>query len=120
MGLGQIGEIKDEFFLASGTLCRNYFKAINMVFHAYQVRDNDVRNTLAALAARRCLDGISIVDEFVPNMMAHLSQSQGQVSGKVPPWTETVYATYLLGWLNDFVEMKFNYRRKFKKRAFLS
>lgn len=117
MALGQIGDIKDEFFSASCTPCRNYYKAMNMVFDAYRVRVDDVRITLAALAARRCLDGISIVDDFVPNLMTYLSQ--GQCSGEVPPWTITVFATYLWGWLNDFVEMDFDFRGKFKRRVFL-
>jgi hypothetical protein len=118
MALGQIGDIKDEFFSRSCSPCRNYYKAMNMVFDAYRVRVDDVRVTLAALAARRCLDGISIAGEFVPNLMAHLSK--GQFSGEVPPWTITVFATYLWGWLNDFVETGFDLHGKFKRRVFLS
>ena len=93
MALGQIGDIKDEFFSGSCSPCRNYYKAMNMVFDAYKVRINDVRINLAALAARRCLDGISIADDFVPNLVNHLNK--GQFSGEVPPWTITVFATYL-------------------------
>ncbi len=73
MGLGQIGDIKVEFFSGSCSPCRNYFKAMNMVFDAYSVRINDVRVTLAALTAHRYLDGISIGDEFLPNLMVHLN-----------------------------------------------
>lgn len=118
MALGQIGDVKVEFFSGSCSPCRNYYKAMNMVFDAYEVRVNDVRITLSALAARRCLDGISTADEFVPNLMAHLSK--GQFSGEVPSWTIKVFATYLWGWLNDFVEMDFDFRGKFKRRVFLS
>ena len=118
MGLGQIGNIQDEFFSGSCAPCRNYYKAMNMVFDAYKIRVDDVRNTLAAVAARRCLDGISVANYFVPNLTNHLSK--GQSSGEVPPWTITVFATYLWGWLNDSVEMDLNFREKFKRRIFLS
>ena len=118
MALGQIGDVKDEFFSGSCSPCRNYYSAMNMVFDASRVRLDDVRITLAALAARRCLDGISTADDFVPNLMTHLSE--GQFSGEVPAWTITVFATYLWGWLNDFVEMDFDFRGKFKRRVFLS
>ena len=118
MALGQIGDIKDEFFSGSCSPCRNYYKAMNLVFGGYRVHIDDVRITLAAIAARRCLDGISVADEFLPNMRAHLKQ--GQVSSEVSPWIITVYATYLWGWLNDSIEMDFDYRGKFKRRVFLS
>lgn len=118
MALGQIGDIKDEFFSGSCSPCRNYHKAMIMVFAARSVCIDDVRINLAALVARRYLDGISVDDKFVPNLMAHLSQ--GRSSGEVPPWAITVFATYLWGWLNDFVEMDFDFRAKFKRRVFLS
>ena len=117
MALGQIGDVKDEFFSGSCSPCRNYYKAMNMVFDAYRVRVHDVRITLAAVAARRYLDQISVADDFVPNLMIHLSK--GQSLGEVPPWTITVYATYLWGWLNDYVEMDLGFREKFKRRVFL-
>lgn len=118
MGLGQIGGIKDEFFSGSCAPCRNYYKAMIMVLDAHNVRVDEVRITLAALAARRYISGI-VTDEFVPNLTAHLSQ--GRLSGKnIPPWAITVFATYLWGWLNDFVEMDFDFRAKFKRRIFLN
>jgi len=118
MGLVQIGDIKVEFFSGSCSPCRNYYKAMKMVFDAHKVRIDDVRVTLAALAARRCLDGISTADEFLPNLMFHLNQ--GQLPGMVRPWAIKINATYLWGWLNDFVEMDFDVRGKFKRRIFLS
>lgn len=118
MALSQIGDIKVEFFSGSCSPCRNYFKAMKMVFGAHSIRIADVRITLAALAARRCLDETSVTDEFMPNLINHLSQ--GQFSAEVPLWTITVYATYLWGWLNDFMEMNLSSRGNFKRRVFLS
>ena len=118
MALGQVGDIRDEFFSRSCTPCRNYFKAMNMVFDAYCVRMDEVRFTLAALSARRSLDGSSATPDFVPNLMAHLSG--GQFSNEAPAWTITVFATYLWGWLNDFVEVDLDFQAKFKRRVFLS
>ncbi|KAL8706089.1 MAG: hypothetical protein Q9201_000854 [Fulgogasparrea decipioides] len=118
MALGHIGDIQDEFFSGSCSPCRNYYKAMNMVFDACKVRVDDVRNTLAALAARRCLDGTTLADELVPNLKAHLSK--GQVTGEAPSWTVTVYATFLWGWLSDYIEMDFDFRGNFKRRVFLS
>lgn len=116
--LGQVGDIRDEFFSRSCTPCRNYFKAMKMVFDAYCIRMDEVRITLAALSARRCLDGISAANDFVPNLMAHLSKDQ--FSNEAPAWTITVFATYLWGWLNDFVEVDLDFEAKFKRRIFLS
>ena len=118
MALGQIGDIKDDYFSATGTPCRSYYKAMNMVFGACGVSVDEVRITLAALAARRCVDGSFIADEFVPNLIAHLSQDH--FSSEAPRWTVTVFATYLWGWLNDFIKMDFDFRGKFKRRVFLS
>ena len=118
MALGQVGDIRDEFFSRSCTPCRNYYKAMNMVFDAYRIRIDEVRITLAALSARRCLDGISAAQNFVPNMIAHLSK--GQFSDEAPAWTITVFATFLWGWLNDFVEVDLDFQGKFKRHVFLS
>lgn len=118
MGLGQIGDIKVEFFSGSCTPCRNYYKAMEMVFKANSIRFADVRITLAAHAACRYLDGIDVTREHVPKLIAHLSQ--GQISGGVPLWAIIVYATYLWGWLNDSMEMNLNIRGNFKRRVFLS
>ncbi len=118
MGLGQIGDIKIEFFSGSSNPCRNYYKAMEMVFNAHRIRIADVRTNLAAHAACRYLDGIDGTPGPVPKLITHLSQ--GQDSGGVPPWAITVYATYLWGWLNDSMEMKMNIRGNFKRRVFLS
>lgn len=118
MALGQVGDIRDEFFSGSCSPCRNYYKAMNMVFDAYRIRMDKVRITLAALSARRCVDGILAADDFVPNLIAHLSK--GNFSDQAPAWTITVFATYLWGWLNDFVEVDLDFQAKFKRRVFLS
>lgn len=119
MALGQIGDVKEDFFSGSCSPCRNYYKAMIMVFDANKIQVDDVRNTLAALAARRCLDRVFVGEEFVPNLVSHLSQ--GQFLGEVPPsWAITVFATYLWGWLSDFIEMDFAIQEKFKRRVFLS
>ena len=53
----QIGDIKDEIFSGSCSPCRNYYKAINMVFDAYKVRIDNARHTLAAFAAHNAWMG---------------------------------------------------------------
>lgn len=116
MGLGQIGDIKVEFFSGSCSPCRNYYKAMEMVFNAKSISIADVRITLAAHAACRYLDGIDV--EPMPKLITHLSQ--GQTLADVPPWAIIVYATYLWGWLNDSMEMNLNIRGTFKRRVFLS
>ena len=118
MGLDQIGDIKAEFFSGSCNLCRNYYKAMEMVFNANNIRIADVRITLAARAACRYLDGTDVTREPVPNLITHLSQ--GQFSGDVPLWAIMVYATYLWGWLNDAIKTNLNIWGNFKRRVFLS
>lgn len=58
---------------------------MNLISNAYRVHADDVRNTLAALAARRFVEGMpmSVVDEFISNSTAHLSQ--GRKPKEVPP-----------------------------------
>ena len=118
MGLGQIGDILGDHFSGSCTPCRNYYKSMNMVFNAHKVCIDDVRNTLAALVARRCLEGMSVADEFLPNLRAHLSH--GRTRTEVPPWAVTVFATYTWGWLGDFVKIDFHFQDKTKRRIFLT
>ncbi|KMP03627.1 hypothetical protein CIRG_03319 [Coccidioides immitis RMSCC 2394] len=115
--LSQIGDIKTDFFSCSNSPCRQYFKAMNMVFDAHMLQLADVRNLLAAKAALLLLDGEPVSENFVQNMTAHLSHSQS--SGKVPDWAVHVYAAYLWGWLNDSIPMDFDYSSKFNRRIFL-
>ena len=88
-----------------------------LVFDTQKFRIDDVRITLAALATRRYLEGTSIPDEFVPNLKAYLNQERPME--EVPLWAVTVFATYLWGWLNDFIPMEFDLGG-FKRRVFLS
>lgn len=122
MALGHVGDIEIGFFSGSCNLCRWYFKAMNMVLDAEGIRLEDVRAVLAALAARRyLLEGrTSVADDFMPNLEAHLNQERPIITGEVPLWAVTVYATYLWGWLNDSIEMDFDFQGKFKRRVFLS
>ena len=120
MALGQMGDTKDELFSGSCSPYLNYHKAMNMVFDPYRVRVDGVRRTLAALAARRCLclDEISVVADFVPILITHLSKHQ--FSDEVPPWTIAVFATCLWGWLINSIEVDLDFRGKCKGRVFLS
>jgi hypothetical protein len=127
MALSQIGDVQIEFFSGSNSPCRQYFKAMNMTFGAHKIRLADVRNTLAAKVALRLLledhnlvDELAgeLADEFVHNMVVYLGQDQEPVD--VPAWAISVYATYLWGWLNDYIKMDFNFRGKFKRRVFLT
>lgn len=115
--LGHVGDIRTEFFSGSCGPCRWYFKAMKLVFDAQKFRIDDVRITLAALATRRYLEGTSIPDEFVPNLKAYLKEERPME--EVPHWAVTVFATYLWGWLNDFIPMEFDLGC-FKRRVFLS
>lgn len=118
MALSQIGNIKTDFFSVSNSPCRQYFKAMNMVFDAYMLPAADVRNTLAAKAALRLLEGDTLLsDNLVHNMTIHLGN--GQLPAKIPDWAISVYATYLWGWLNDYVPMDFSFQSKFHRRIFL-
>ncbi|MCJ1430555.1 hypothetical protein MMC29_008473, partial [Sticta canariensis] len=117
MGLDHVGDIRTEFFSRSCAPCRWYFKAMTLVFDTQKFRIDDVRITLAALATRRYLEGTSIPDEFVPNLKAYLNQERPMED--VPLWAVRVFATYLWGWLNDFIPMEFDLGG-FKRRVFLS
>jgi hypothetical protein len=117
MALSQMGNIKTSFFSASNSPCRQYFKAMNMVFDAYRLPLADVRNKLAAIAVSKLLEGDKISELFVDNMAIHLGH--GQLPAKIPDWAVSVYAAYLWGWLNDYIPMDFSFRSKFNRRIFL-
>lgn len=126
MGLGQVGDIKTQFFSGAATPCRHYFKAMNLVFDRCRVRISDVRVQLAARAAytvlRRLVGdmGNVIGDEelFVSRMVSHLQGGSSYVMP--PPWAVTIYATFLWGWLNDFIETDDNFKGRFRRRIFMS
>ncbi|KAJ6098216.1 hypothetical protein N7499_002590 [Penicillium canescens] len=84
MALSQMGDIKTSFFSASNSPCRQYFKAMNMVFDAYRLPLADVRNKLAAIAASKLLEGDKLSELFVDNMAIHLGH--GQLPAKIPDW----------------------------------
>lgn len=115
--LSQVGDIRTHFFSCSNSPCRQYFKAMNMVFGSCAIDIADVRSALAARAVAELLDGDGLADDFVGNLESHLGQ--GRRPEDVPAWAVSVYATYLWGWLSDSVEMDFNFRGRFKRRVFL-
>jgi len=119
MALGRVGDIKTEYFSGSCNPCRWYFKAMELVFVSYKIQLQDVRVALAALAAENYLveTGIATPGDFVANMKAQLNK--GSPTVEVPGWAVTVYATFLWGWLNDFIETDFDFRGKFRRRVFL-
>jgi hypothetical protein len=109
--------IKTSFFSASNNPCRQYFKAMNMVFDAYRLPLADVRNKLAANVASKLLEGDKLSDNSVDNMTIHLGH--GRLPAKIPDWAISVYAAYMWGWLNDYIPMDFSFWSKFNRRIFL-
>ncbi|MCJ1366862.1 hypothetical protein MMC16_005993 [Acarospora aff. strigata] len=127
MGLGQVGDIKTQSFCQAGTPCWQYFQAMNVVFDRCRARIADVRIELAAQAAYDVLQGQLagnamnfIVDEdiFVERMASHLHGERRYL--KAPSWAVTIYATFLWGWLNDFIATDDDFNAKFRRRVFLS
>lgn len=116
--LAQIGEIRTDFFTRSNSPCRQYFKAMVMVFEALKLPFADVRNMLAAKVAHQLLEGEPLSEDFVSNMTVHLGNGQPQT--KIPDWAVQVYATYLWGWFGDHIPMDFDYHTRFNRRIFLT
>jgi hypothetical protein len=115
--LGQIGDIRIEFFSESCNTCRWYFKAMVLVFEAFHLRMRDVRVELAVRAVKNYLAGIVVNKDFDEDTLRGLL-GDGMVES-VPEWAVTVYATFLWGWMNDSIEMDFDFRGRFRRRVYL-
>ncbi len=127
MGLGQVGAIKTEYFSQTGTPSRDYFKAMNLVFDHANIFMYDVRIALATEAmygiirpALASSDGNSdaIKQQIIGNTASHLND--GMAPSPVPMWAVTVYATFLWGWLNDFIAIDDDVNGRYNRRIFLA
>lgn len=117
----KVGEVKTDFFSHSASLCRNYFKAMNLVFESGLINVDDVQVTLAAQSAYNLLGPAKAqVNEelFNSNMQQYLKDTG--VVHLVPGWAVTVYATFLWGWINDSNSMDLSFNTRFQRRVFLS
>lgn len=127
MALGQIGDVKTEYFFHSCAPSRQYFKAMNLVFEDADITMQDVRVALAAEAMYEIirpqlasmegnLDAVK--QQVIVNIVSHLNQ--GRPPTRVPMWAVTVYATFLWGWLNDFIPIDDDMDGRFNRRIFLN
>lgn len=129
MALGQIGDIRTEYFSHSCSPSRNYLKAMNLIFVDANIEMHDVRIALAAEVmyamirtqvqmASHSVDPDAFKQQILVNMTSHLNH--GMPPSQVPMWAVTVYATFLWGWLNDFIEIDDDMDGRFNRRIFLS
>ena len=120
-GLDQIGDIRVDFFSESSSISRLYFMSMLFVFDIQKVNLKAVRLTLAATAAWERyihdLDEKPTKEIFIKNMMTHLNS--GRFLAAEHSWAVTVYATFVWGWLNNYITIDNNIKNRFRRRVFL-
>jgi hypothetical protein len=122
--LGRTGDIKVDFFSGTSSTCKTYYESMIFLFNHEQINPTLVRFTLAAKAAWETYDNISFrsspkspKESFIKEMMSYLND--GNALTPAPGWAVKVYATYLWGWLNDYIEIDDDLKNKFSRRVFL-
>lgn len=120
--LGQTGDVRAEYFSGSASTSRVYHDSMMYVFEAYKVDVHVVRMFLAAAAVWKEFvqhkNRAPSEDTFIRNMMMHLNENKFFA----PPvyWAVTVYATFLWGWLNNYLEIEDDFTHGFRRRIFLA
>lgn len=130
-----VGDKNDFFGVTNSYLTSTYHESMSLVFRHKKIKLEDVRISLAAaVGSRRFLGRVKdrggsakSHEAFQQNMEMYLERCYLEVdatmeksSRNVPEWAIDVYATYLWGWITNFIPADPDLISYFRRRVFLA